>query len=143
MLGRICGPSERRRQTSEKVKWKVRTIHSYRNEWTILAGCVLETHPSKFTVIALGTGVKCTPYERISPHGDVLNDCHAEIICRRGARVWLLDRLLAEISSDDIIIDDIPRIFHIANGSHAPVQYSLQQHVHLHLYISTLPCMSF
>lgn len=111
-----------------------------RNEWTILAGCVLETQPSQFTVISLGTGVKCIPYERMSPHGDVLNDCHAEVLCRRGVRLWLLERLLAEKASVDTCIDGLPRIFHATDEDHAPARFTLLPHIHLHFYISTIPC---
>ena len=115
-------------------------VYSQRNEWTILAGCVLETHPLQFTVIALGTGVKCIPYERMSAHGDVLNDCHAEVLCRRGVRTWLLDRLLAEKTSSNSMIDGVPRIFRVADDTDAPVRFTLQKHIYLHFNISTLPC---
>ncbi|KAF9425217.1 hypothetical protein BGZ94_007741 [Podila epigama] len=59
-------------------------------EWTILSGIVMTT-PSKsepgvwnIECISIGTGSKCLPQGKQSPRGDLLNDCHAEILARRG-----------------------------------------------------------
>lgn len=42
---------------------------------------ILLTSPSdpKPRVIALGSGTKCLPGSRLSPRGDLLSDCHAEV----------------------------------------------------------------
>ena len=111
-----------------------------RHEWTVLAGAVLHTNSSNPTVVALATGAKCTPYERLSPQGDVLHDCHAEVLVRRGVRAWLLERLVKERTCSDSVIDQLPRVFVAVAWDHeAPVRWSLASHVRLSWYISMLP----
>lgn len=112
-----------------------------RQEWTILAGAVMQTDVSHPTVLALATGAKCTPYERLSPHGDVLHDCHAEVLVRRGVRAWLLERLVKETSCNDSVIDQLPRVFVAVAWDHrAPVRWSLAPNVRISWYLSMLPC---
>ncbi|KAF9112584.1 tRNA-specific adenosine deaminase 1 [Mortierella sp. AM989] len=74
-------------------------------EWTILAGIVLVTPADlnsgsniggssestsqpkeswEVECISLATGSKCLPLGKLSPRGDLLNDCHAEVLARRG-----------------------------------------------------------
>ena len=112
-----------------------------RHEWTVLAGAVVHTNSSNPTVVALATGAKCTPYERLSPQGDVLHDCHAEVLVRRGVRAWLLERLIKEKKCSDSVIDHLPRVFvPVAWDLEVPVRWSLAPHVRLSWYISMLPC---
>lgn len=51
-------------------------------EWTILSCIVLE-QDNDFSVVALGTGSKCIGQSKMSSLGDIINDSHAEVICRR------------------------------------------------------------
>ena len=112
-----------------------------RHEWTVLAGAVVHTNSTNPTVVALATGAKCTPYERLSPQGDVLHDCHAEVLVRRGVRAWLLERLIKEKTCSDSVIDHLPRVFvAVAWDLEVPVRWSLAPHVRLSWYISMLPC---
>lgn len=112
-----------------------------RQEWTILAGAVVQTNTSNPTVVALATGAKCTPYERLSPQGDVLHDCHAEVLVKRGVRAWLLERLIKEQTCSDPVIDQLPRVFVAVAWDHdAPVRWSLAPHVRISWYVSMLPC---
>ncbi|KAF2898553.1 hypothetical protein ILUMI_07624 [Ignelater luminosus] len=63
-------------------------------EWTILSCIVKEnTIAHHLEVVALGTGSKCIGKSRLSPKGDILNDSHAEIICRRAFLRYIYDQL--------------------------------------------------
>lgn len=91
--------------------------------------------------LTLATGVKCTPYVRLSPYGDVLHDCHAEVLARRSTRAWLLERLVSEVRSAEDTIDGLPRLFTPVYESHdEPKRWRLLPQAKIHLYISTLPC---
>lgn len=52
-------------------------------EWTVLSTIVKEDTTKCLDVVALGTGSKCIGKSSMSKKGDILNDSHAEIICRR------------------------------------------------------------
>ncbi|XP_062245121.1 tRNA-specific adenosine deaminase 1 isoform X1 [Platichthys flesus] len=66
-------------------------------EWSLLAA-VLQTDSVKTEVVSLGTGTKCIGQSHMSPHGDVLNDSHAEVIARRGCIRYLLQQLHRAVS---------------------------------------------
>ena len=91
--------------------------------------------------LTLATGVKCTPYARLSPYGDVLHDYHAEVLVRRSTRAWLLERLLSESHNTEDTIDGLPRLFVPMQASQdLPKRWRLHPQARIHLYISTLPC---
>ncbi|KAG9338118.1 hypothetical protein JZ751_027089 [Albula glossodonta] len=72
-------------------------------EWTLLAAVVKvsesqspdqpERNRIEKEVVSLGTGTKCIGKSAMSPHGDVLNDSHAEVIARRGFVRYLTEQL--------------------------------------------------
>ncbi|GAC98870.1 hypothetical protein PHSY_006465 [Pseudozyma hubeiensis SY62] len=112
-----------------------------RIEHTVLAAFVL-SYPSptgeshdEYSLISLGTGLKCLPYSSLSVNGDVLHDQHAEVLARRGARLWLLQRLQHEVQCDEIGL----RLFEVGAQEESR-RWKLKQYVRMHLYISTLPC---
>jgi tRNA-specific adenosine deaminase 1 len=109
----------------------------FRHEWTILAGVVIEIQGDCYC-LSLCTGVKALPYTFITPNGDLLHDCHAEVLARRGARLWLLKRLISEVQAADSSpsIDGLGRTYSRAEGH----RWSLKAGVKLHLYCSTFPC---
>lgn len=45
-------------------------------------------------------GTKCIGQSLLSEKGDILNDCHAEVVCRRGFLRYIYDQLNACLSSD-------------------------------------------
>lgn len=95
----------------------------------------------RYIPISLATGVKCTPFNRLSSCGDVLHDSHAEVLVRRSVRSWLLERLVCELKCFESEIDGVPRLFVLATKeSNRPQRWRLRDEVQLQLYISTLPC---
>ncbi|SPO32126.1 related to tRNA-specific adenosine deaminase 1 [Ustilago trichophora] len=117
-----------------------------RIEWSVLAGYILSyttpdhTHP-QYALISLATGLKCLPYTSLPPNGDVLHDQHAEVLARRGARLWLLQRLEHEVKSSTI--GEGFRFFERTarkGENESERKWKLRQGVKLHLYVSTLPC---
>lgn len=110
-----------------------------RFEWSILAGVVVELH-NDFNCISLATGVKALAYDSISLQGDLVHDSHAEVLARRGARTWLLARLVGEVKapSDYTEVDGISRLFEpVSKG-----RWRCKAEAKLHLYCSTFPCTS-
>ena len=105
-----------------------------RREWTILSGIVLSVE-DRYIPIALGTGLKCEPYVRLSRTGDVLHDSHAEVLTRRAARRWLIHRLREEKTAS-LSDSSIPLLFEPADSG----KYRLRGSIDLHWYISALPC---
>ncbi|XP_063920747.1 tRNA-specific adenosine deaminase 1 [Zophobas morio] len=63
------------------------------NEWTILSAIVLENE-NKYEVVAMGTGTKCIGQDKLSKDGDILNDSHAEVICRRAFIRYIYECML-------------------------------------------------
>lgn len=109
-------------------------------EWTVLAAFILSfpspASPSgrDYALISLATGLKCLPYTLLPPNGDVLHDQHAEVLARRGARLWLLNRLHSEVNTGE---EGGPKLFEkVEDGE----RRKLSQEVQVHLYVSTLPC---
>ncbi|KAH9482889.1 tRNA-specific adenosine deaminase TAD1 [Psilocybe cubensis] len=112
------------------------------SQWTILASFFLTRRHSTFTeaddlkIISLATGTKCLPTARFSPRGETIHDCHAEVLARRSALRWFLEEIARiHSSSDDTNPFKSTWIELGANG-----KYTLQEGVHLNLYVSTLPC---
>ncbi|XP_041094892.1 double-stranded RNA-specific adenosine deaminase [Polyodon spathula] len=83
------------------------------------------------TVVSMGTGNRCVKGEELSLKGDTVNDCHAEIISRRGFIRFLYSELLKyDPASKE------GSIFEPSEGGKVRVKNG----VTFHLYISTAPC---
>lgn len=104
-------------------------------QYTILAGFILAS-PERHQVISLATGSKCLPGNRLSGRGESVNDSHAEILARRGALLWLFD----EVRRVKNRASDGETSFWIEK--HLSGKYRLRDTVHVHMYISTVPCAS-
>ena len=50
---------------------------------------LVSTPSHDLRVVAAGSGTKCLPGHRRSPRGDLVNDCHAEVVARRALVAWL------------------------------------------------------
>lgn len=83
------------------------------------------------TVVSLGTGNRCVKGEELSLKGDTVNDCHAEIISRRGFIRFLYSELMKRWDSPE---ED--NIFEVAEDG----LLKIKDDITFHLYISTAPC---
>ncbi|EJD53914.1 adenosine deaminase/editase, partial [Auricularia subglabra TFB-10046 SS5] len=97
--------------------------------FTVCASFAL-TRGEECKLLAVCTGTKCLPMERLPAAGDALHDSHAEVLARRGALKWCL----GEIARSEA-----------AAGSRWLQQtddgtYALRPGVQLSMYISMLPC---
>lgn len=101
------------------------------HEWTVLSSIVEERNGSK-RVIVLTTGTKCIGATSLSPQGFIVNDCHAEILSRRGFILYLMEqlKLCKENPEDDTI-------FTCKSDSN---KYCLKEGIRYHMYISQSPC---
>ncbi|CAN6566113.1 unnamed protein product [Malus baccata var. baccata] len=112
-------------------------------------------------VVAFGTGTKCIGRSLRSPHGDVVNDSHAEIIARRALLRFLLFlkfiifyyinfiQCLAQMYSEQSDNNGSTQfqngdaknlIFELGPDGGGERKYSMKKNWNLHLYISQLPC---
>lgn len=107
--------------------------HETKAEWTVLASIVMIHCPNDYEiqVISLGTGLKCLPFSKLAKTGEQLNDCHAEVIARRGFIKYLLDQI-ASIKADK----DFESPFYY-NENKVLV---LKPEYSFHMYISQSPC---
>ncbi|NXX44154.1 DSRAD deaminase, partial [Tricholaema leucomelas] len=85
-------------------------------------------------VVSIGTGNRCVKGEELSLKGETVNDCHAEIISRRGFVRFLYNELLKYDPSNPASAEQ--SIFEPAAGR----KLRVKSEVSFHLYVSTAPC---
>ncbi|KAM6039590.1 double-stranded RNA-specific adenosine deaminase isoform 2-T2 [Chlamydotis macqueenii] len=85
-------------------------------------------------VISIGTGNRCVKGEELSLKGETVNDCHAEIISRRGFLRFLYSELMKYDPSNPSSAEE--SIFEPAGEKRLKIKSS----VTFHLYVSTAPC---
>ena len=100
------------------------------HEWTVLASILAEKE-GKLEVIVLATGTKCVGETQMSEKGLVVNDCHAEVLCRRAFLLFLM-REMEEFRSTGKSAyleetDDSDKL-------------QMKASIRLHLYVSQTPC---
>lgn len=136
------------------------------DEWTVLCGIVLiypskpalknASLPSSIECVSIGTGLKCLSKSSVKD-GFVLNDSHAEVICRRNFQRFLwneikrlkmggLSVLLPVIDSEDVsgIMDQEVAPQHLGTeikgmDSH-DFKYRLDPEIEVVMYTSHAPC---
>ncbi|NWH88295.1 DSRAD deaminase, partial [Aegithalos caudatus] len=84
-------------------------------------------------VVSIGTGNRCVKGEELSLKGETVNDCHAEIISRRGFMRFLYSELMKYDPSNPSSAEE--SIFEQAGQ-----KLRIKSSVTFHLYISTAPC---
>ena len=97
------------------------------NEWTVLAGIVLQLPSQPLQTVSLATGTKCLSADRMLLSGEAINDSHAEVLARRGFIRFALSQLKQPSSTL------------WQPGPHG-APYQLDPAAQLHLYISEVPC---
>ncbi|NXY79520.1 DSRAD deaminase, partial [Glareola pratincola] len=85
-------------------------------------------------VVSIGTGNRCVKGEELSLKGETVNDCHAEIISRRGFVRFLYSELMKYDPSNPSSAEE--SIFEPAGGK----RLKIKSGVTFHLYVSTAPC---
>ncbi|XP_004871397.1 double-stranded RNA-specific adenosine deaminase isoform X2 [Heterocephalus glaber] len=99
----------------------------------ILAAIIMKKDSEDMgVVVSLGTGNRCVKGDSLSLKGETVNDCHAEIISRRGFIRFLYSELMkynSQTARDSI--------FELARGGE---KLQIKKSVSFHLYISTAPC---
>uniref|UniRef100_A0A8C3JKA8 Adenosine deaminase RNA specific n=2 Tax=Scolopacidae TaxID=8917 RepID=A0A8C3JKA8_9CHAR len=85
-------------------------------------------------VVSIGTGNRCVKGEELSLKGETVNDCHAEIISRRGFVRFLYSELMKYDPSNPSSAEE--SIFEPAGGK----RLRIKSGVTFHLYVSTAPC---
>ncbi|XP_054252952.1 double-stranded RNA-specific adenosine deaminase [Indicator indicator] len=86
-------------------------------------------------VVSIGTGNRCVKGEELSLKGETVNDCHAEIISRRGFIRFLYSELLKYNPSSPASAEQ--SIFEPAAAGR---KLRVKSGVSFHLYVSTAPC---
>lgn len=76
------------------------------------------------------TGTKCISKSAMSKHGDILNDSHAEIMCRRGFLRYLFDQINSAISTED-------SIFSLNNDTK---KFAISKCISFHFFTTYAPC---
>ncbi|NXR69113.1 DSRAD deaminase, partial [Rhadina sibilatrix] len=100
----------------------------------ILAAIIMRTGKGLGVVVSIGTGSRCVKGEELSLKGETVNDCHAEIISRRGFVRFLYSELMKYDPSNPSSAEE--SIFERAGGGKLRIKSS----VTFHLYVSTAPC---
>ncbi|XP_054288305.1 tRNA-specific adenosine deaminase 1 [Macrosteles quadrilineatus] len=98
-------------------------------EWTTLSSIVMSLD-EQLTVVAMATGTKCLGQSQMSPRGDLVNDSHAEVLCRRCFLRYLYDQInkFKNTGSSEIII------------SCDKNRYKVNPNIQFHFFTSHVPC---
>lgn len=99
-------------------------------EWTIYSAIVMECE-GRLELVSCGTGTKCIGGQSLSENGDILNDSHAEVVCRRAFLRFLMSQVRTTKAPEGQSIfryDETAKVFMLKDG------------VKFHLFTSSTPC---
>ncbi|KAI9020493.1 hypothetical protein DFJ74DRAFT_607403 [Hyaloraphidium curvatum] len=102
------------------------------DEWTIAAGIVISL-PGRMRCVAVAAGLKCLGSGSVLRSGELVVDCHAEILARRAFRLWLMSRIAVADAGD---LDDVIVVSQTESGS----EVSINSSARFHFFTSELPC---
>ncbi|KAH7158073.1 adenosine deaminase/editase [Dactylonectria estremocensis] len=110
-------------------------------EWVPLSGIVAERNGT-LTCLALATGMKCLPYDKVSESDGVgIHDWHAEILAIRTFNRFLLDEcemLIRDGTESDVVQRTEPDSSDETGICAKP--FKIRDDVKLHMYCSEAPC---
>ncbi|XP_077972508.1 double-stranded RNA-specific adenosine deaminase-like isoform X2 [Styela clava] len=96
----------------------------------IIAGFVmtrkLKSGETAMQVVSIGSGNRCVKGDKLSLRGETVNDCHAEVIARRGLVRYLYRELINCDEDFKFVLKDD--------------KYDLNPGIEFHLFINTAPC---
>lgn len=93
--------------------------------------------------VALGTGLKALPFKQLSPSGNTANDSHAEVICRRSFKRFLLHQMALACSENDpeSIFCFTPRDeSELEDEDPTTPFFQLKDGIRFYFYVSQSPC---
>lgn len=99
-------------------------------QFTVLAAVALE-QGENVNCIALGTGSKCLPSNRLPKLGNALHDSHAEVMARRAAVRWIYQEILGAGAAS----------LWIEKREDGSGKWKMREGVRVWMYVSTLPCV--
>lgn len=99
-------------------------------EWTIYSAIVMERE-SRLEVVSSGTGTKCIGSQQLSENGDILNDSHAEVVCRRAFLRFLMGQVRATKA---------PGGQSIFKYDEAGKRFKMDEGVRFHMFTTSTPC---
>ncbi|ORX43821.1 hypothetical protein BCR36DRAFT_406649 [Piromyces finnis] len=108
------------------------------NQWTILAGIVIEYIKDKnneqqnteLKCVCLSTGMKCIGKSHLLPTGEIINDSHAEVLSRRAFQKYIYSEIESCIDNKDSIV----------YYNKETKKFKVHENLRFHLYISQSPC---
>lgn len=103
-------------------------------QWTIMSA-IVEQNKLKNTlkVVSLGTGSKCIGQNKLCPNGSIVNDSHAEVICRRAFIRYLYQKINQFYSNDK-------KTIFTKNTNKNSNQLQIKPDVTFHLFCTQVPC---
>lgn len=99
--------------------------------WTVKSAiCLYWEETNNFEIVALGSGVKCLPQDKVIDYDEMncIHDSHAEILCRRAFKRYLWDNL------------DNPILFQISNTENKNEKRKFKSNIKIIFYSSHVPC---
>lgn len=107
----------------------LKSVKPQSHEWTVVASILMEKD-EELSVIVISSGTKCVGKSALSKEGLVVNDCHAEVLCRRGFIRYLIEEMKKSKTGNS-------NVFSFQSDTN---RYILCDSIRFHMYISQSPC---